>query len=367
MKLAFAVVLLIHALIHLMGPASAWGLAELPQLTHPIGRGAAVAWLAATVLLVATVVALFAWPERWWMVGMAAVTISQAVIISSWSDAKAGTLVNAVLLVAVILAQRARAPGSLNALYREGVAAGLSPLAAARTLTEADVAGLPPPVQRYLRVTGAIGAPRVRNFRVRFAGRIRSGPDARWMPFTAQQFSTVEPYSRRFLMDATMFGVPIQALHTYAGAEARMQVKAASLVRLVDARGGELTATETVTLLNDLCLLAPGALVSPTVGWEEVDERTVIARLTNAGHTVRATLSFNGAGELVDFASDDRSRVSADGRSFTRTRWSTPLSGYRAFGAHRLAGRGEARWQTGDGSFAYVELEVLSVDYDVVP
>ena len=46
---------------------------------------------------------------------------------------------------------------------------------------------LPGPVQRYLHLAGLPGQPRVRNYRLRFRGRIRSGPERGWMPFEVEQ------------------------------------------------------------------------------------------------------------------------------------------------------------------------------------
>jgi hypothetical protein len=80
---------------------------------------------------------------------------------------------------------------------------------------------------------------------------------------------------------------------------------------------------------------------------------------------VRAELSFDGAARLVDFVSDDRLRASADGRSFTRTRWSTPAGSYRAFGVRRVSSRASARWHAAEGMFAYAEFELLDIAYNV--
>ena len=94
-----------------------------------------------------------------------------------------------------------------------------------------------------------------------------------------------------------------------------MQVKAAALVPVVDASGPEMDQSETVTLFNDMCLFAPASLVDPAIAWEPIDRTTARAAFSNAGHTIRAELSFNDAGELIDFRSDDRYQVSPDGKS----------------------------------------------------
>jgi hypothetical protein len=122
--------------------------------------------------------------------------------------------------------------------------------------------------------------------------------------------------------------------------------------------------SETVTLFNDMCLLAPGTLVDPTIAWEQVDARTVRARFTNGAHTISATLLFGDGGLIENFISDDRSRASPDGKSFTRLRFSTPVRDYRDFGPVRLPAHGDARWLLPTGEFTYGEFDIEEVAYN---
>lgn len=110
--------------------------------------------------------------------------------------------------------------------------------------------------------------------------------------------------------------------------------------------------------------MAPATLIDPAIVWEEVDTRTVKARFNNASHTISVALSFNDAGELTDFVSDDRSQVLPDG-TFRPLRWSTPVARYRTYGAFHLPSGGEARWHESDGAYAYIELTFDDVQYNV--
>jgi uncharacterized protein DUF6544 len=365
MKVLFAVFLILHGLIHLMGAAKAFGLADLPQLTQHIGRPAGILWLLAAVLFLVTAVCLFTWPRWWWVAGAVAVVVSQVVIASSWSDARYGTIANVIVLAGVALGFLSQGPSSFRAEYDREVAQGLGRAVTTRVVTEGDLAQLPPPVQRYIRLNGAVGRPRVRNFRARFHGRIRGGPDARWMPFTGEQHNFYDQPSRLFLMDASMFGLPVQAFHRFVGPSATMRVKVASLFTMVDAKGPVMDEAETVTLFNDLCVFAPGALIDRGVQWEEIDAHTVGARFTNGNYTTRSTLFFNDAGELTNFVADGRAAASADGKSFTKLRWSTPLSDYRQFGSHRVMGRGEGIWHAPAGDYSYLRIDIDAIDYNV--
>src|SRR6185436_1132726 len=149
-------------------------------------------------------------------------------------------------------------------------------------VTEADLMALPGPVAAYVRQSGAVGRSRVTNFRAGIHGRIRGGPGKPWMTFTGAQVNTYgsEP-SRLFFMDATMFGLPVDVLHVFVGRSATMRVKACSLISMVNAAGPEMDKAETVTMFNDLCVLAPAALVDAPVNWESIDRHRVRGAFTN--------------------------------------------------------------------------------------
>jgi hypothetical protein len=274
-----------------------------------------------------------------------------------------------VLVLAALAAAAwilARGPLSLRAEYRRDVAQELAAAGPSRAVSDADLRRLPEPVRRYLRATGALAVPVPASLRARWKGRFRGAPDEPWMELTAEQVSTygASP-SRLFFIDARRSGIPVDVYHRFVGPAATFRVRVASLVPILAARGPEMDHTETVTLFNDLCLLAPGRLADPSIRWEEVDATTARATFTRGRETISAALRFDADGMLVDFVSDDRSRSSPDGKTSTRQRWSTPLRDPRAFGGLRLPSRGEARWHAPDGSsFAYIELELVALVAD---
>lgn len=368
MKWLFVGLLLLHGLIHLMGFAKAFGYAELPQLTAPISRPMGLAWLTASGLFIASSIAVPAWPRGWWMVVGAAIVLSQMVIATSWSDAKFGTLANAIAFAGVIFGFASLGPMSFRAQFEREAGERLTSTTEPRVITEADIARLPLALRRYLALTGALGQPRVRNFHATFEGRIRGGPEAPWMSFVGEQYNFFDPPARLFAMDARMSGLPVDVFHRFVGSEATMRVRVASIYPMVDAAGPLLTRAETVTLFNDTCVFAPGALVDANVLWRELEATRVEGAFTHAGTTVRAVLVFSSTGELIDFVSDDRGALSADGTSITTMRWSTPLGAYRDFGPHKVSARGTGRWHpAGADAYDYIELELRDFRVNVSP
>ncbi|MEO8830001.1 DUF6544 family protein [Lapillicoccus sp.] len=367
-------VVVLHGLLHLLGGAKGLGWSTVSALSQPIGRVTGGIWLVVALLVVLSGLLLALKAPWWWVVCGVAAVASQALIVTSWADAWAGTVVNVVLLAAAVYGWASQGPRSLGTEYRRRVSAALSappptpPVNSGPVVTERDLAPLPTSVAAYVRRTGAVGRPRVTSVQAHLHGRIRANATSTWMPFTGEQVNTYGPDScRLFSMDASLHGLPVDVLHVFVGDTATMRVRAASLVPMVDAAGPEMDRAETVTLFNDLCVLAPAALVDADVTWTVLGPDRVHASFTRGPQTIGADLVFDEHDELVDFVSDDRLAGSSNGRTFTPRRWSTPLTDYRAAGGRRLATHGDARWGGPDPqeSFTYLELTVDDIQYDV--
>jgi len=140
------------------------------------------------------------------------------------------------------------------------------------------------------------------------------------------------------------------------------QLTLGDVAEVVNVSGPVMTQSETVTLFNDMCFLAPAALLEAPVRWESLDARRVQATYTNAGNTISAVLSFDESGDLVGFVSEDRYQL--DGKTEKRFPWSTPLGHYRGFGSARLASEGEARWVEPGGAWTYAKLVLQRITYN---
>ncbi len=364
-----AVIALLHGLIHLLGTAKGFGFAHVSQLKHPIGATAGAVWLAATLLMGMTAMMLIGSKKQWWIVGALAVATSQVAIFTSWTDAKAGTFANLVLLFAVVYGFASSGPTSFRAKVqrRADIVFEETP-PATRVIAESDLDRLPQPVADYLRQANALGYPRITRFRAAIHGRIRSGAEKPWMTFVGQQINTfgANP-SRVFYIDATMSGLPVDVLHTFANGRAAMRVKICSLFTMASAWGPELDRAETVTVFNDMCILAPAALVDAPIVWQELSATRVRGTFTNGSQVVSAELVFNEAHELVNFVSDDRFRSVDSENRFLNQIWSTPLRRYRTIGRRRVATYGEARWHAPnpEGTFTYLEFNLDDIEYEL--
>ncbi len=254
---------------------------------------------------------------------------------------------------------------SFDRRHAEAVAAEFArqPLGASVLLVDADLDGLPAPVQRYVRASGAIGRPRPQNVRVAFDALMRRKPGADPMVSTSVQYNFFGQPARLFLMQARMFGIPVRALHLYREEAATFQVRLLDLKTIVDEAGPGISGAESVTVLNDWCVMAPGALVDERLAWQPVNDRSALVTFNNGPHHVSATLVFNDRDELVDFWSDDRPDSSTG--AFIPCRWNTPIGEYRDIDGMRLPTWGGAVWNLAEGPFMYGEFRLRSLRYDV--
>lgn len=239
------------------------------------------------------------------------------------------------------------------------------PLEQEKILTHADIAQLPDPVRAYLIYTKAVGKPKPQNLRIVFEAQMWRKPGSQPMHAASEQYNFLgENPARFFYMTASQFLIPFRVLHVYANREATMQVRVAGLFNAVNIKGEQLTETETVTLLNDLCAFAPGALADDRFAWSETGKNSVRVTFTNGPHTVSAVLHFNGMGELVNFVSEDRSALQDDG-SLKKVRWSTPLRDYQDFEGRRIPTRGEAVYHYPEGDFIYGAFSIRSITFNL--
>ena len=360
LRYLFVFIVFIHGLIHLLGFLKAFNLSEVSQLTQSISRPVGFLWLLSTILFLATAALFLTGNERLWpILAFASVVLSQILIFMSWQDAKFGTIANIIVL---LMAIPAYASWSFENTYREDVKESLERTNAIESelLTDAGLQPLPAPVQRYLRYAGAVGKPKVKNMRATFKGQMRDkGQD--WFDFTAEQHNFFDSPTRLFFMEASVKGLPASGYHAYKGNRAGMRVKLLSLFPVVGLDGSEMFQAETVTIFNDMCLMAPATLIDDRIQWEPIDDASARATFTNQGVSISATLHFNEQGQLVDFVSDDRYAVS----DMQQYRFSTPVRDYKNFGGYNIMSYGEAVWHYPDGKFVYGKFNLQSVEYNV--
>lgn len=359
MTLICAIILTIHGLIHLMGFVKAFASDNLPQLTREVSKPVGVLWLITALVFILATLMLLLNNAGWVIPAIIAVAISQILVFSAWHDAKFGTLANLIILAAVGLSLGSY---TFEAGFRKDVKTNLvrTNEMPAEMLTEADLQGLPSPVQRYMRYAGVVDKPKVKNVRIVFEGKMREkGKD--WFAFTTLQYNFFDEPTRLFFMKGKKFGVTIPGYHRYVDAKATMDIRLFGLFPLIRKSGEFMDKTETVTLFNDMCLMAPSTLIDKRIQWEVIDSNSVKAIFSNHGITISAILYFNAQGQLVDFRSEDRTSISY----MKQYPFTTPVSAYKNVNGFNVPTDCKAIWHYPHSEFVYGKFILKKIEYNV--
>ncbi len=231
-------------------------------------------------------------------------------------------------------------------------------------LTENDMQHLPEPVKKYIHYAGFVGKEKISNVFLKASGQIRSSEKSGWMQFTSEQYNFFDSPFRAFYIHAVKMGVPVVGLHLYKNETATMVIKLLNLFKVVDAKGHEMNQAETVTVLNDMCFMAPGSLINKNITWKTMDAGQVKATFTNGQITVSAILTFDDEGKLVNFLSYDR--YETDGKIFTNLPWETPVKEYRTVNGYKLPSKADVIYKRPEGDFCYLEFRLEEIKYNVI-
>lgn len=358
-RVVLGILLLAHGLIHFMGFMEAFEPGLSQQITKQTSLPAGIAWMITALLFVAAAAFKAFRNNYWWAPALLAVILSQILIINTWADAKYGTIANLAILLACVVFM---GEFFFERRFQKDVEAALekSTISGAAIITEADLAHLPAAVQRYLRFAEVVGKPRLHNMRVAFKGDMRS-KKKNWFPFHSVQYNSFDAPARYFFMKGKMFGIEVPGYHRFEDGKASMDIRLFGLIRVMYQSGPIMNQSETVTLLNDMCLMAPAALIDKRIRWKEVDSVTAEATFTLQDIAVTARLSFDHAGKLINFESHDRYEVN----EMKKLPWLTPCSNYKKMNGVMLASKGEAVYQYPDGAFTYGVFNLQSLAYNV--
>lgn len=239
--------------------------------------------------------------------------------------------------------------------------------AVARVDLERELAGLPPPVQRYFRAALTDGMPIVRGVTVTHHGRFNMGADPaapQWKPFTSRQ--TVVTSRPGFVWDGRISMVPGIAARVhdaYVAGEGRLHATAAGLVTLADLRGTpEVDQGELMRYLAEAAWVPTALLPSQGVRWTPVDHTSADASLRDGDTEVTLRFTFGADGLVRTVRSETRGRQ-VDGR-FVPTPWEGRWSNVQQRGGMWIPIDGEVAWLLDSGELPYWRGTITDIAFE---
>lgn len=218
--------------------------------------------------------------------------------------------------------------------------------------------GLPEPVQRYLKYSGVVGKPLVRNVHLKQVGRIRQNAQQPWMEFVADEYYTVTPPAFVWSAKAKAASLPlVRVRDRYANGSGNMLVTMGGILNIVNAKGAEINQGSMMRYFNEM-MWFPSAFLGDNVSWKPIDNNSVEVAFTDSGKSINAKMYFDEDGRLVNF-------IAKRYRGTDLETWSTPITGYGEFEGLKLPVRGQGVWNLSSGDLIYIELQLTEVEYNI--
>jgi hypothetical protein len=230
------------------------------------------------------------------------------------------------------------------------------------TVTEADLAGLPDTVQRYLRYTGVVGKEKINTVRLKQEGSLRQTLQDSWKNITAVEYFSVNPPAFVWMgqMAAGPFSI-ISARDSYMDERGCMFIKMLGIKTLGDVHGEEMDYSSLVRYLNEM-MWFPTAFLNNNIHWEAINGNSVRVTITDGTESASAVMYFDEQGALTNFVGDRYHEVNG---VYVKDIWETPMTGYGEFNGLKLPVKGEAIWKMSSGDFSYINLEITDLEFNV--
>lgn len=284
-----------------------------------------------------------------------------------WVAATAAALFFAGALLAALGAARWKA-GTHPLLER--LESARRPVLPSRFDAARDLAGLPPPVQRFFRAALPDGAPLVEALSLEHEGSFNlaaEGPD-RWIPFTStQRVVTQRP---GFVWDARMVmapGLTVRVHDAYVCGQGILHAALLGLFPLAHLQGsspepGSVAHGEFMRFVAEAAWYPTALLPSQGARWSAVDDHAAQVELADGAVVVSLLLRFDPGTGLIDSV-----RAEARGRTVrgavVMTPWEGRWSDPAEQGGMKVPTSGEVAWLTPKGRRPYWRGKVTALVY----
>jgi len=357
----FAMIVLLHGLIHLMGFAKAYRLANIPALTASFSKAEGMLWLFATTLFIIVFISFLSHNDAWWLWGMGAIVLSQVLITKDWHDAKVGTIANVIVSIVVVLGF---ATWKFNRRVERDVRQMLTANEASNNLIVSIdmLADLPQPVKKWVLKSGIVGKEKIRTVYLTQKGLMRTNPKTdKWVPTTAEQYFTIDRPGFVWKVQMNMMSmVPVVGEDRYVDGRGHMTIKAFSLINIVDDGGDKIDQGTLQRYLAEIGWF-PSAALSPYIRWEGVNDTTGKATMQYKGISGSVTFHFNSEGDLVAGTAD---RYMGGANDATLEKWVVTSKGYAEMSGIRMPVKSEATWKLKTADYTWYKLEITHVEFN---
>lgn len=366
MFLVFGIIL--HGLLHFFGFARLWHILNPGNFTEhtlffipvSVQKSLGIFWLCAMLLFLLTAAALRQGRRYWMILAVAAMLVSQALIVIYWKDAKAGTVANLVLCIPLVIAfGNWRFDQAVEAEIKRMRHVGNTAMSI-NSKIEVSIKQVPECVQQWLNASGGSGGHAIRTVKLKQEGLMRMEPYGKWMATSAVQYFDLKDPA--FIWKAK---VHMNNMIWYSGRDklengsGNMLIKLYALLPIVNSSGPEIDQGNLLRFLGELCWF-PSAGRSSYISWEDAGDKNARAILRYGNATVSGIFSFNANGNISGFRA--KRYMTINGRT-TLEDWCVTCTAWQKMNGFIIPVKGEVTWKLKTGDFTYYKWKINEISY----
>lgn len=361
MKYFIAIFMFLHGTIHVMGFMKAFKIARISTLQTEISHVSGIFWLLCSLLIAAAAGAFVFDKQFWFYLAVPAILISSFLVISNWSDAKFGMIPNVLILTVAGISLSSCSMNKMISRETEEIL-GAAKASVPKTLTNADIAELPAPVQGWMRSNGIIGKPCITAACIHQKALMKMKPGQHdWYNAEARQYTTMNPPA--FIWRVNMKMMPmlsIKGRDSYVEGKGEMLIKMNSLINVANEKGTRMDEGTLQRFLGEM-VWYPSVALSPYISWEAIDNTSAKATMSYKGTTGSGLFYFNHNGDFVKFIANRFMGNKADAKRYP---WILTVDDYAVFEGIKIPSKMKATWQLDEGEWTWLQLEITSISYN---
>lgn len=362
MRIALIILIAIHGVIHLFGFLKAFNISEFNAISHPINKTLGIVWLLTSIFFVVTADLLITQYNYWWIIGIVSIILSQFLIINYWSDAKFGTVVNVIILLATIIGY-----SSFNfkeKIKRERIALfENSQLKNQNVVTKKSLHDLPPIVQKWLTNSGIIGQKLVANVYINQELQLKLKPDqTTWNNGSAEQFFTIQPPAFNWNINTEINSIlSVAGRDQFKDGKGEMIIKLLSLIPVANAKNSEKINQATLQRYLAEIVWFPSASLSQHIKWENIDDYSARATMEYKGTKGSGVFHFDEQGNFEKFIS----MRYQDSNDVEPTEWTVNATKIEERNGIIIPVECEASWELERGKWTWLKLKITDIQYNI--
>ncbi len=371
LRIVFSIFVIIHGLIHLIGFVREVNIPMTKKLLVkamiPISaldsKVLGVLWLIGGLAMIVSTISFLIGKHWWWIIATIALVLSQSLIILYWSDAKYGSLVNLIILIAVLLLYHE------HRFYSE-IRKDINELIASQSktsqsiITHESIKDLPLIVQKWLVKSNVIGKKSVYSLHLKQKGMMRTSAEGNWMQMTSEQFITAD--NPGFVWNADIKANPFMTINgrdKFTEGRGSMIIKALHTIPMASSTGKEIDQGAMMRYLAEI-IWNPSAALKDYIRWEYVSDTSARAFMNCNNATISGHFYFDKDGDIKGF---EGKRYGEFDDHYSLETWSIAVTGYQEFEGIRIGNKSEVTWKLKKGNFTWLQIEVTDIKYNCEP